>query len=239
VSSKYLARRLTRGRLLVLAAAGVLLAGCSSVDLSPGQAAVVNDDLTISQNDVDDTVLAACNYIEISSKDNPDAQPLAITDLRSSLTTTMVLAPLMEDLTEQLDLTISPADIDKLIGQQTFPDGLSDEDQEILEDYFHQSAVLQLSQALIGSNANDPSITDSSQLTADESEAGQDVVNDYLKDQDVQINPQYGSWNGGNVEFASGSLSTAVSDAAQPPPFNPDTGAKDVSDLPPSQVCGG
>lgn len=232
--------RVTRGRTLAaVGAAAVLLTGCSSVDLNPGQAAIVNDDVTISQSDVDDTVSAACSYIEITSKSNADAQPLAISDLRSNLTTTKVLTPLYEELVDELGLTIRPADIEKLTGQNPLPDGLSDEDEEILNDYFHELAVLQLSQALIGSNATDPTITDSSQLTTNESAAGADVVADFMDKQDVEINPQYGSWNGSNVEFVSGSLSTPISDAAQTPETDPETGAKDVSDLPPSQVCGG
>jgi hypothetical protein len=232
-------RRPLRGRVLVAAGAvAVLLSGCGNVDLNPGQAAIVNDE-KISQSTVDDTVTAACHYIEISSKDNPQAQPLAISDLRSNLTTSKVLTPLYADLIDELGLTIRPADVEKLAGQNPLPDGLDEEDEEILTEYFQELAVLQLSQALIGSNATDPTITDSSQLTTDESAAGADVVAEFMKKQDVEINPQYGSWNGANVAFESGSLSTPVSDAAQAPEIDPETGAKDVSDLPPSQVCGG
>lgn len=224
--------------MIVLVAAAVLLTGCSSVDLHPGQAAIVNDDIKISASDVDDTVMAACSYIEISAEGNDQAQPLAISDLRSNLTTTKVLTPLYEQLIDDLGLTIRPADISKLTGQNPLPDGLSQQDQDILTDYFYDLAVLQLSQALIGSNATDPTITNSSQLTTDESAAGADVITAFLEEQDVEVNPQYGSWDGANVATGSGSLSTPVSDAAQPLQADPETGATDVSKLPPSQVCG-
>lgn len=232
-------RRSSRRVLVAASAATVLLSGCSSVDLNPGQAAIINDDVKISQNEVDDTVMAACDYIEISAEDNPDAQALAISDLRSNLTTSKILTPLYADLLDELDLTIRPADVDKLTGQNPLPDGLSDEDEEILTDYFEELAVLQLSQALIGSHAVDPTVTNSSQLTTDESASGADTVSAFLDEQDVDVNPQYGTWNGANVVFESGSLSTPVSERAQPLEADPETGVTDVSDLPPSQVCGG
>lgn len=234
--------RRTRQRraVVVLAAAAALLTGCSSVDLNPGRAAVVNDDFTVSASSVDDTVTAACNYIEIQAKNDPqNSQAIALSDLRSSFTTTEILVPLYEQLTDELGLTIRPADVEKLAGQNTLPDGLSEKDQEILTDYFHDVAVLNLSQALIGSHTVDPSVTDSSQLTTDESASGADTITAFLEKQDVEVNPQYGTWQGTSVAFESGSLSTPVSESGTPLVADPQTGVKDVSQLPPTQVCGG
>lgn len=239
MSSVTTPRRLTKPRVLVVIAAALLATGCSSVDLHPGQAAIVNNDTKISASEVDDTVSAACSYIEISAKNNAqETQALAISDLRSSLTTTMVLVPLYEQLVDELGLTIRPADIAKLTGQNPLPDGLTQDEQDILNAYFEDIAILQLSQALIGSNATDPTITNSSQLTTDESAAGSDTVSKFLAKQDVEVNPQYGTWDGANVTNTSGSLSLPISAGSQPLKADPQTGAKDVSDLPPSQVCG-
>lgn len=233
-----------RGRLRrygVVAIAAMAVTGCS-VDLNPGQAAVVNGD-PISQSTVDDSVEAACAFLEVSNAENPEATGIAITDLRSSFTGAFVSVEVFRELLEERGLTVAPADISRAASQNTVPEGLDEDDAEMLQGFFDDIAEISLSEALVQANEADPSITDSSQLTGDEQiDAENTVITDFFAAQDVEVNPQYGewdaAWDGNPVTFASGSLSTAVSDTAQPLVPDPNTGNTDTSSLPPTQVCG-
>jgi len=231
--------RLRRYGVVALAAAAVT--GCS-IDLHPGQAAVVNGD-RISQSSVDDSVQAACAFLEVSNAENPQATGIAITDLRSSFTGAFVSVEIFRELLDERGLTVTPADIARTASQNTIPDELDEDDAELLQTFFDDIAEISLSDALVQANEADSSITDSSQLTGDEqSDPGSTVVTDFFAAQDVEVNPQYGQWDGewdGNpVTFASGSLSKPVSDTAQPLVPDPQTGNTDTSSLPPTQVCG-
>lgn len=216
--------------------AAVCLAGCGA-DLNPGRAATVNG-TTITQGEVDDLVRAACAYIEINNETSPQPVPQALADLRAILTSNLISFDLTGSATEELGLTILPASVDAIAGQTPLPDGLSDDDVDLLRTFFNNGAESQVAQATIGAHLNDESVTTSADVTPKDAAGAADYIQQYFDDADVTVNPAYGSWDGSAVTSASGSLSDGVSEGAKARIQTPESGPADPSELPPSQVCG-
>lgn len=213
----------------------VALTGCDA-QLHPGDAAVVNG-TSISQDDVDDVVTAVCNYIEIANKSAEQPSNPAFSDLRSSFLGLLIQFDIVSAVTSELGLTIYPADIEKA-AQFPLPDELSQEDQDIINDYLYQQAESQVGQATIAAHETDSGVTNSTGVTIDPNSPPPDAVQQALADADVSVNPGFGSWDGTTVTTSSGSLSDLVS---TPKPTSNEGGASaptDTGDLPPSQVCG-
>jgi hypothetical protein len=116
------------------------------------------------------------------------------------------------------------------------PTGLSDSDKKVLTGFFYKQAKAQVQQAVIGAHLKDPSVTTSAGVGMSSASDASSYVVGKLKAADVDVNPQYGEWNGRTVATASGSLSDPVSSAATS--LLTAQGNTNVENLPASMVCG-
>ncbi len=234
-------RRPTRRRRpgVGVAAAALLsltaVSGCGS-HLTPGVAATINGD-TISQDSVDSVVEAACAYTAASAQTGAAPQPpISLANLRSTITQSLIQFEVTDDAATQMGLSVSPAVIATGATQQPIPAGLDDTDADVIKGFFADFAKSSAQIQLIGAHLADPSITTYEQVTLDKSAQGKKYVTTYAADQDVTVNPAYGSWNGSAVAGGSGSLSDPVSDSAKASAAGAADGAN-TSSLPSSQVC--
>lgn len=211
------------------------VAGCGT-DIHPGAAAVVNGHV-ISQGEVDDLVLAACEYSESVRLGQGGAEPgQSMATLRSSLAEALIQFEIIDEAASQLGLSVSDAKIAELTSANSLPPGLSDESRDLLDDFFYSASRAQLQQAVVGAHLRDPKITTADAITPEDIEAATKYVDKFASEQDVTVNPAYGSWDGSTLVGDSGSLSDAVS--TTPAAAAQSAVADAVEDLPPSQVCG-
>lgn len=224
----------------------VAVIGVSGCTFHPGSAALVNS-TKISQNDVDDLVVAACSFTRLNRLANPaPSEPAsAVAFFKHLFTQDLVSFAIVEKAARQQGVTVSPAAIGKIVGQQPLPAGLSDSDESTLTDFFTASARSQLQQIVIAAHLADPSVTSTEDVDeADYQKLLQSAdayMARYTKQQSVQINPSYGSWDGGAVGATDGSLSAPASEVAAKWLRLRTGSASDpasVSGLPPNQVCG-
>lgn len=228
-------RRLAaRGRYLVTGAlAMLLLAGCGT-GIRPGAAAVVNGHV-ITQDEVDDLVLAACEYSKAVRLEQGGAEPAqSMATLRSSLAEALIQFEITDAAAAQLGVSVSDAKIAQLSSGNPMPAGLSKTSRDLLEDFFYGASRAQLQQAVVGAHLRDPKITTADAVTPQDLQAATEYLDDFAKQQEVTVNPSYGSWDGSTLVDVSGSLSDPVSTSATAA----DPAADPVEGLPPSQVCG-
>lgn len=108
-------RRLATGRrcLVAGALATLLLTGCGT-GIRPGAAAVVNGHV-ISQDEVDELVLAACDYSKAVRLEQGGAEPAqSMADLRSRLALALIQFEITNAAAAQLGLSVSEAKIGQL-----------------------------------------------------------------------------------------------------------------------------
>lgn len=212
----------------------ITLAGCST-DLNPGLAAQVNDQ-RISRSQIDDLVMSACSFSKIARIEAGGEDPQSsMAGLRQLIITRKVDYALVNQAAEDLGITVSAAKIDAV--SQPVPETLTGEDADRIRDFFHEAAKAQLQQAAIGAHiADDTVVDDSVPVTQENLDAGAKYLQEYAANQDVVVNPEFGSWDGRSVTQLSGSLSVAVSDEAADLLSAAQSGS--IPDLPPSQVCG-
>lgn len=189
------------------------ISGCSQ-DLQPGAAAKVND-VRISQDKVDDIVGAACEYTEVArGQSGGGGEPQRLDELRSTITTALIQFEIVDDAATERGVSASDAAVSQVAQQTQIPEGVSPDSEETLETFFEDFAMSQGQQAAIGANVTDPQITSISEVDPRDLEAAAAVLAEITKDQDVVVNPAYGTWNGEAVTAGNGSLSDPVSDAA-------------------------
>lgn len=214
--------------------AASLLTGCGA-DIHPGSAAVVNGE-AISQNTVDDLVLAACDYSKAVRLEQGGAEPSqSMASLRSALAGALIQFRITDLAASELGVSVSEAKISEVTSGGTMPPGLDSESRELLDGYFYDAARAQLQQAAVGAHLADPEVTTADNVSPDNVTAATDYLNKYAARQDVSVDPSYGSWNGSELVSGSGSLSDPVSTT---PAAVAGAQADAVADLPPSQVCG-
>jgi hypothetical protein len=220
----------------------VTLTGCN-LDLHPGVAATVSTDdngqktsETIQQASVDDVVTAACGYINAANKGASQPTTIATNDLRSNVLSSLVAYDVIDAATKALGLTVYPADIATQASQTQMPAGLSDSDKNVLTGFFYKQSKAQVQQAVIGAHLKDPSVTTSAGVDINSASDAASYVIGKLKAADVDVNPQFGEWNGQTVATASGSLSDPVSPSAKS--LLTAQGTTNVENLPASMVCG-
>lgn len=220
-------------RALGLGVALGLLAGCGS-NLHPGAAANVNGSV-LSQSEVDDIVGAACRYITLQNQASTTPQQFSVSQLRATVTSSLISFDLLDGAVDDLGLTIRDADVEALAAQSTLPEGLSSSDSALLDEFFTDAAQSEVTQETVGAHLKDSSVTDSGDATSDDVGASTDYVKKYFGEQDVTVNPGYGTWDGTTVNQSAGSLSDPVSDAAKQ--ALPADGQTDLSGRPAAQVC--
>lgn len=229
--------RPARRLVLALAVTAATTLGCG-LDLHPGAAATVDGD-EISQDSVDQLVSAACNFIEVGNEGSATPRQVGASTLRSSLTSTLVGFALTDKAVDadHLDLTVYSADVESA-DTTKLPDGLSDTDATLLDDFFYDLAQEQVQQATIGAHLKDDSVTTSADVSSNDVALASDYMTTLFSAADVDVNPGYGTWDGSVVNAGSGSLSDPVSSEAKYTAENASSGSGDVSGLPPTQVCG-
>ncbi len=214
---------------------GVSVAGCGA-DLHPGVAAVVND-TTVTNEAIDELSTAACSFTELNEPEN-DEPALILAELRTSLLGSTITFHLTAEAADEMGLSVPEAQIAKATQQQPpMPDAMPDDEADLLETFFKDAAKNQLEQTLIGAHLRDSSITTVDDARDADLETAQEYLEGYYSDQDVEISPRYGTWNGSSVEGGTGSLSDPVSTTAAEEPL-PGQPNPELKSLPPSQVCG-
>lgn len=236
--------RSRRCRTVGLALVAVL--GVSGCTFHPGSAAVVNG-TKISQTDVDDLVTAACDFTRANRVKNAGATgpSTSVSSLKHLFTQNLVSFAITDKAARQLHLSVSQAAIGKITSQQTIPGGLSDSDKSTLDGFFTDSARTQLQQVLIGAHLKNASVTSIGQVSEADYQtlltSADAYMSRFTKQQSVQVNPSYGSWDGGAVAATDGSLSAPESEVAGKWLRLRAQGATDstkVAGLPANQVCG-
>lgn len=228
-------RRLATSRRCLVAAgmATLLLTGCGT-GIRPGAAAVVNGHV-ISQDEVDELVLAACDYSKAVRLEQGGAEPTqSMATLRSSLAEALIQFEITNAAAAQLGLSVSDAKVAELTSANPMPPGLSRSSRDLLEEFFYKASRAQLQQAVVGAHLRDPEVTTADAVTPADLEAATKYLDSFASKQDVSVNPSYGEWDGSALVDVSGSLSDPVSTTPTPA----DSAADPVEGLPPSQVCG-
>jgi hypothetical protein len=218
------------------AVVALALSGCGT-DLQPGVAAKVRapsaDDATsITQSHVDDVTRALCGYLKTGGSGNQ--LPVAVARSNTALNY-LVFFNLMDALADERGLTMRPSDVASGAAQFTVPDAMSGDDRDILTQFFDDFAKASLQQATLAANLQSGQTT-SAGVDISATSGAEPTIKAYFDKADVEINPADGVWDGFNVTAASGSLSDPVSSAAAAAKSAIDD--NDVSNLPPSQVCG-
>jgi hypothetical protein len=224
-------RPLGAGAAVLLA---VVVSGCGT-SLNPGAAAQVNDQ-RITQSEVDDMVMAACEFSKVARLEAGGKDPQSsMAALRETVIGAKVQFALTEQAAEELGITVSDAAV--TAAMQTVPPQLTGDAADLVRDFFHDAAKAQVQQAVIGAHSVDSSVTDDSAPMSDENlAAGEQFLQEYAAEQDIEVNPEFGTWDGSKVSRGSGSLSVAVSDRAEEIGQAADN--RSIPDLPASQVCG-
>lgn len=227
-------------RLAVAAAATTLLVASCGTDLRPGTAAVVGD-TTISEDEVDDLVAAACEYTEaIRLEQGSGSRPTqSIANLRTSVTRQLIQAEVTRSATEELGLTVNDATVSALASGSSFPEGVEPDDEELLTEFFEEQSRSLLGQAVVGAHLQDESVTVADDtLGQDDVDAARDYLAQHAEELGIQVNPAYGTWTDGDLTTSSGSLSDPVSEGAKAAFSNTSGDPGALSELPESQVCG-
>jgi len=195
-----------------VAGSAVLASGCT---FHPGQAAVVNGS-EISQGTVDDLVQAGCHYFEAQRKvDGSGVGPTkSVAYLRHLFTSNLISFELVDTAASDLHLTVSDAVVAKRSQAPALPTGMSQQDKDLLNQFFADSTRASLQQAVIGAHQADPSVTNADNVTPNTIAAGRAYVRNLAPSQAVTVNPAYGTWSHGRLLCTDGSLSAGQSAAA-------------------------
>jgi hypothetical protein len=212
-----------------------LATGCSS--LHPGSAAIVGD-VTVQASTVDDLTSAVCASTQVRALQDPASGGQTPTrDLRRSILNVLVQADVVEQAAASLGVSVTPAAVDKLIGnQELVPAGVSTDVRNQLEDLYHEIARVELLTAAIGRQQLRQAGTtaaSSQQVT----QAGSKFLATYAEKIGVEVDPRYGTYTpAGGIAVASGSLSVPISLTALRAQTT-NTDAAWVAQLPHTQTC--
>jgi len=117
---------------------------------------------------------------------------------------------------DEQGLSVSDAQVNQIAVQNvnSIPDSVSDDQREALTSFFDDQARSTVLQALIGKHADDPTVTNGSDLTSDEIAAEtKPWMKEYFEAADVDVDPSFGQWNGTTLDPGTGSLSQPGSTA--------------------------
>ena len=197
----------------------VVVLGVSGCTFHPGSAAVVNGS-KISQDEVDGLVGAACEFTRLNRVKNhsSDEPASSVAFFKHLFTQDLISFAITEKAAQRMHLTVTPAAVAKLADQSPVPAGLDDDDADALTDFFDRSARSQLQLIVLGAHLKDASVTSTADIDQADYQtylpAGNRYMVGFTGQQSVQVNPAYGSWDGGEVAATDGSLSKPTSDDA-------------------------
>lgn len=219
---------MTRIRLIGLASASIfLLTGCGSVPaFNPGVAARVGDE-TVSVDRVDDVSSSFCSYVEGQLQ---EGQVLAQHYLRGQVAAALALRIAVDQFADEQGVSAAD-DYDQAVSQAKEQLGSLPDDQV--------QAVIDVQGVQIYLQAVEKSVGEEQGATGDDAtKAGEKAFQDWLADQDVDIDPRFGvSIDQGVAAPADTGLSFGIGDTTKKADADqPDTAYAAL--LPDTQRCG-
>ena len=226
-------RQGTRGRVagtVLVVVAGLALTGCG--DVSPGAAATV-DGTTIARDTVDDIAESVCTAeVEYAGITEQQFQPRPTSAYRDEVLSLLVNEQLALEVVDELGIDVPPSSYEA--GDNPELSALFDElpssQLEPFQDYLESYSRLQALYVAIGSETGKSGGDDPQAALTD----GQKYVARYAKDRDIELDPRFGRFSGGQVLGGSGSVSVPVEGSGSEPS---EEDQADVSGLPDSQIC--
>ncbi len=211
--------------------AGLALTGCG--DVTPGAAATVDGE-AIALDHVDELARSFC-VAEMSYADYTETewQPLPTSYYRDNVLGVLINEELATQAADELGLDVpaslaQPPDNEDL---DAIFERLTGDDDAAFRDYLAVLGRLQALYLVIGQDQGGEQAGAGQEATA----AGQAYIAEYAAEQDVDLDPRFGEFTGGQVIGGSGSLSVPLEPVETTPPAQ---GApQDVSGLPDSQIC--
>jgi len=177
----------------VLALSVVVLSGCgvAETQFHPGVAAQIGDE-TITSRHVDDLSEKYCTAVQKVSKDDPQAstQRRSMRAYSSEVLGNLVVQAVAERIAEDNDVTPSPAYKDDLAALAPLIEDLDPDEQDAVREIigarsYNLDVLLQLGELELSEQGDDDASDD------DKYAAGQDLVEQWATDHDVEINPKY------------------------------------------------
>ncbi|HYF71390.1 MAG TPA: hypothetical protein VD864_01140 [Nocardioides sp.] len=219
---------MTRTRLIALASASIfLLTGCGAVPgFNPGVAARVGDE-TLSVEEVDDVTTSFCEYVEGQLQ---AGQVLPQHYLRGQVAGALALRAAVDQFAEEQGVSAA-ADYDKAVAQAR--EQLGDLPQDQVQ------AVIDVQGVQFYLQAVETSVGEEQGASGEEAtKAGEQVFQEWLADQDVDVNPRYGvSIEDGAPKTVDTSLSFGLGETSEKADAEqPDTDY--AATLPETQRCG-
>lgn len=191
-------------RFVAVSAAAVVVAVLPACD--PGQvgtaAAVGGAQLSVSdlQDHITEVVELRNDAIEEYELQIPELDPgRDVADVQNEVLNRWVVGKVYQDLADDLDITVSEADIDEFLDQFAgqFPDG--DMTPFMAEQSFTEESLRdEVRTALISERLVE---------AAGDEQAAQQAVQSAVAESDVEINPRYGTWTEQGLVAESGSVS--------------------------------
>jgi hypothetical protein len=226
-------RQGTRARVAgtaLLVVAGLALTGCG--DVSPGAAATV-DGTTIARDTVDDIAESVCTAeVEYAGLTEQQFQPRPTSVYRDEVLSMLVNEQLALEVVDELGIDVPPSSYEAGDNPELSDlfDQLPSSQLEPFQDYLESYSRLQALYVAIGSETGKSGGDDPQAALSD----GQKYVATYAEDRDIELDPRFGSFSGGEVVGGSGSVSVPVEGAGSAPS---EEDQADVSGLPDSQIC--
>jgi hypothetical protein len=222
-----------RGRVAgtaLIVAAGLTLTGCG--DVSPGAAATV-DGTAIARDTVDEIAQSVCAAeVEYAELTEQQFQPRPTSVYRDDVLSLLVNEQLALEAVDELGLDVPPSSYEAGDNPELSDlfEQLPSSQLEPFQDYLTAYSRLQALYVAIGSETGESGGDDPQAALTD----GQAYVAEYAEERDIELDPRFGDFRGGQVVGGSGSVSVPVEGAGSEP--SPEEQA-DVSGLPDSQIC--
>ncbi|WP_395656725.1 hypothetical protein [Nocardioides sp.] len=218
-----------RGLAALALASTVLMTGCNAVpDFNPGVAARVADD-TITLNTVDDVSTSYCEYVETQLQ---EGQVLAQHLLRGQVAGSLALRSAADQFAREQGVTADPSyDVAAKRAEESLGDLDPDQVQAVI-DVQGANTYVQAVEQSVGAEMGTPGGTKA------EIAAGQKAFEEWLADNDIQIDPRFGiSIESGTTAPADTSVSFPLGETATKANADqPDTDYAGA--LPDTQRCG-
>lgn len=230
-TSRTRTRRARRALVTVVAAA--TLAGCGAY---PGAGAVVGD-TTVSQERIDDAAVALCsaNITGAQAQGQP-APVLPLRGARQAALQLIVESELAQQFADARGIEIDQSQVSAFVDQnqqaiQQLPQDERQDFRDLLAGFrTAQLIFIAAGQKSLGAQASAPGGEQAAETE------GRRLFTEWAKKVDVEVDPRYGDYQGGELKPVSGSLSIPVSESAR-------AGAADspseswTAGLPASQRC--
>lgn len=221
-----------------LAVTALLAAGCGLTDDGPrpGAAAAV-DGQTLELDKVDDAVQDYCGLLAKGQ----GAPSYAKAVVRSQLAWNWAQAVAVEELAPDYDVEL-PTGVETALVERSWGVGRDDDEFDSFEWLTWIGQRLDQPVVLIGERALREAGQEPTPQTAQA--AGYDVIDTWLADNDVELNPVFGERDAEQGSFLGDALSVAVSGVAKhgdelgKPVASEAEAAERLSVLPASEVCG-